>query len=64
MSEIDALTGTPNSDDVLEYAVGVCAPYNVLSGFKFRMKLIPGTGKKGKSTQHAKQYNPAMLSRV
>jgi len=50
---LSSLTGKPLADDVLHYAVPVCAPYPVISGYKYKVKLIPGTGKKGKATKQA-----------
>lgn len=38
---------------ILRYAVPFCAPYQVMSGYKYKVKLIPGTGKKGKATKQA-----------
>lgn len=38
---------------MLCYAVPICAPYATLAKYKFRVKLTPGTGKKGKSAKQA-----------
>lgn len=51
--ETDKLTGTPLPEDVLLYAVPVCAPYCVLKDFKYKVKLTPGTQKKGKAVKQA-----------
>ena len=48
LTELDSLTGCPTPSDVLLYAVPVCAPYQALQGFKYRVKLTPGNAKKGK----------------
>lgn len=48
LTELDSLTGCPTATDVLLYAVPVCAPYQALQGFKYRVKLTPGNAKKGK----------------
>ena len=48
LTELDSLTGCPTANDVLLYAVPVCAPYQALQGFKYRVKLTPGNAKKGK----------------
>jgi len=53
LSEIDALTGSPLPHDVLLFAVPVCAPYNALNGYKYRVKLTPGTQRKGKAAKTA-----------
>lgn len=50
---IDALTGIPEPDDELLFAVPVIAPYNTLANYKFKVKLTPGTGKKGKAAKTA-----------
>uniref|UniRef100_H2Y9M4 NFACT protein C-terminal domain-containing protein n=2 Tax=Ciona savignyi TaxID=51511 RepID=H2Y9M4_CIOSA len=50
---IDSLTGCPATDDILLFAVPVCAPYNAMLNFKFKVKLTPGGGKKGKATKTA-----------
>lgn len=48
LNDVDYLTGNPIPSDVLLYAVPVCAPYNALQTYKYRVKLIPGSLKKGK----------------
>ncbi|KAI4903712.1 hypothetical protein NFI96_030768 [Prochilodus magdalenae] len=50
---LDSLTGQPHSDDVLLFAVPVCAPYTALSNYKHKVKLTPGTQKKGKAARTA-----------
>ena len=52
-NEIDELTGRPLPEDELLFALPVCAPYSALSQFKFKVKLIPGTGKRGKVVKTA-----------
>jgi len=49
LSELDLFTGCPHPDDVLEYALPVCAPYQTLAKYKYKVKLVPGTLKKGKA---------------
>lgn len=46
---MNSLTGSPHEDDTILYAVPVCAPYSTLADYKFRVKLLPGQSKKGKS---------------
>ncbi|KAK1280332.1 hypothetical protein QJS04_geneDACA004628 [Acorus gramineus] len=53
LNDIDYLTGNPLSDDVLLYAVPVCGPYNALQTYKYRVKITPGTAKKGKAAKTA-----------
>jgi len=50
---LDSLTGIPVSEDELLFAIPVCAPYNTLINYKFKVKLTPGTGKRGKSCKTA-----------
>jgi len=48
LTELDSLTGIPVPDDVLLFAIPVCAPYSAMNNFKFKVKLTPGSMKKGK----------------
>ncbi|XP_073683210.1 ribosome quality control complex subunit NEMF [Garra rufa] len=50
---LDSLTGLPHPDDVLMFAVPVCAPYMALSNYKYKVKLTPGAQKKGKAARTA-----------
>uniref|UniRef100_A0A915JIT5 Uncharacterized protein n=1 Tax=Romanomermis culicivorax TaxID=13658 RepID=A0A915JIT5_ROMCU len=52
----DALVGIPaenDPDEILLYAVPVCAPYSIMVNWKYKVKLTPGTGKRGKATKTA-----------
>eukprot|EP01035_Chromulina_nebulosa_P016824 gene16824-22308_t len=51
--ELEKLTGIPLADDVLLYAVPMCAPYSALQNFKYKIKLTPGTLKRGKAAKQA-----------
>ncbi|KAL4425918.1 hypothetical protein ABPG75_009934 [Micractinium tetrahymenae] len=53
LTQLDQLTGQPRGDDILLYAVPVCAPYQVMTSYKFKVKVIPGTLKKGKAVRQA-----------
>ncbi|KAF9407207.1 hypothetical protein BGZ94_002787 [Podila epigama] len=53
LTVLDGLTGKPVPSDVLQFAVPVCAPYGSLQKFKYKVKLIPGTMKKGKAVKTA-----------
>ncbi|XP_041469518.1 nuclear export mediator factor NEMF-like [Lytechinus variegatus] len=62
VSVLDTLTGCPDPEDLLLFAIPVCAPYNVMNNYKFKVKLTPGTSKKGKAAktslnmfQHSKE---------
>lgn len=48
LNDVDYLTGNPLPNDVLLYAVPGCGPYSALQSYKYRVKLIPGSLKKGK----------------
>jgi len=50
---LDSLTGIPVLEDELLFAVPVVAPYSTFSNFKYKVKLIPGTGKRGKACKTA-----------
>ncbi|XP_078035178.1 nuclear export mediator factor NEMF homolog Clbn [Augochlora pura] len=50
---LDQLTGKPVPEDELLFAVPVVAPYNMLLNYKFKVKLTPGTGKRGKAAKTA-----------
>lgn len=49
--EISKLTGKPMVDDLVMYALPVCAPYHSISQYKYRVKLTPGNLKKGKAAK-------------
>ncbi|KAJ2716856.1 hypothetical protein H4R19_000380 [Coemansia spiralis] len=50
---LDTLTAAPLPGDNLSFAIPVCAPYPALSAYKYRVKLMPGTMKKGKACKMA-----------
>ncbi|CAK9808303.1 Ribosome quality control complex subunit NEMF homolog [Anthophora plagiata] len=50
---LDQLTGKPVIEDELLFAVPVIAPYNTILNYKFKVKLTPGTGKRGKAAKTA-----------
>ncbi|XP_023345305.1 nuclear export mediator factor NEMF [Eurytemora carolleeae] len=50
---LDSLTGIPVLEDELLFAVPVCAPYSTLINYKYKVKLTPGTGKRGKACKTA-----------
>lgn len=49
----DTLVSSPLDGDELLHAVPVCAPYSVLASYKYKVKLTPGTQKKGKAAKQA-----------
>eukprot|EP00042_Codosiga_hollandica_P058711 m.889321 g.889321 ORF g.889321 m.889321 type:complete len:1153 (-) comp59941_c0_seq5:1399-4857(-) len=46
---LDGLVESLLPDDVLLYALPVCAPYSAMSSYKYKIKLIPGTTKRGRA---------------
>ncbi|XP_041069772.1 nuclear export mediator factor NEMF-like isoform X2 [Carcharodon carcharias] len=50
---LNSLTGQPHPDDVLLFAVPFCAPYTAMTNYKYKVKLTPGTQKKGKAAKAA-----------
>lgn len=50
-AEISKLTSKPLPEDMILYAVPVCAPYSTLSQSKYRVKLVPGNMKRGKASK-------------
>ncbi|KAK9805687.1 hypothetical protein WJX72_012021 [[Myrmecia] bisecta] len=53
LTQLDALTGIPRPDDILLHALPVCAPYSALQGYKYKVKLMPGSQRKGKAARQA-----------
>ncbi|BCS02613.1 putative DUF814 domain protein [Aspergillus luchuensis] len=51
MEWIPALVGTPHPEDDILAAIPVCAPWAALGRYKYRIKLQPGTVKKGKAVK-------------
>lgn len=49
--EMRKLTGAPVGEDSLLYAIPVCAPYQTLSKYKYKIKLTPGNLKRGKAAK-------------
>lgn len=50
---LGTLTGCPVAEDGLLYAVPVCAPYSAMQSFKHKVKVTPGTGRRGKAAKTA-----------
>merc|ERR1719318_336066 len=46
---LDSLTGIPFAEDEILFAIPVCGPYNTLLNYKYKVKMTPGTGKRGKA---------------
>lgn len=50
LNDVDYLTGSPLPNDILLCAVPVCGPYTAVQSYKYRVKIVPGTAKKGKGS--------------
>lgn len=48
---IDTMTESPLPDDVLLHAISMCGPYTAFQSFKYKVKVIPGTNKRGKAAK-------------
>ena len=53
LTYLDSLTGAPVPEDNLVFAMIMAAPLSALSDFKYRVKLVPGSTKKGKASKSA-----------
>ncbi|KAB1278166.1 Nuclear export mediator factor NEMF [Camelus dromedarius] len=49
----DSLTGQPHPEDVILFAIPICAPYTTMANYKYKVKLTPGVQKKGKAAKTA-----------
>ncbi len=49
VNEIDKLTGLPKANDIIQAIVPMCAPYSAISSYKYKVKIQPGTLKRGKA---------------
>ena len=49
VAEIDKLTGVPKANDLVQGIVPMCAPYSAISTYKYKVKIQPGTLKRGKA---------------
>ncbi|KAG0225379.1 hypothetical protein BGW42_004465 [Actinomortierella wolfii] len=50
---LDQLTSQPLPGDILHFAIPVCAPYTALQKFKYKVKVTPGTMKRGRAVKVA-----------
>ncbi|XP_065063577.1 ribosome quality control complex subunit NEMF-like [Rhopilema esculentum] len=53
VSVLDTLTACPIPEDLLLFAIPVCAPYSTMQNYKYKVKVTPGTGRKGKAAKTA-----------
>ncbi|KAK9372865.1 uncharacterized protein V1513DRAFT_451116 [Lipomyces chichibuensis] len=52
----DRLVARPSREDNLLAAVPICAPWPALHKVKYKVKLLPGVGKRGKTLKKCQQY--------
>ncbi|KAG7388455.1 hypothetical protein PHYPSEUDO_012516 [Phytophthora pseudosyringae] len=52
----DAFTGEPLPNDLVLFAMPMCAPYASLAKYKYKVKLTPGSQKKGKAAKQAMEH--------
>jgi len=48
ISEIDKLTGVPSRKDALQFGIPMLAPYTTIQSYKYKVKITPGTQKRGR----------------
>ena len=47
------LLGVPASEDSLLFAVPIVAPYNTMVNYRYKVKITPGSAKRGKAAKTA-----------
>ncbi|CAD5234023.1 unnamed protein product [Bursaphelenchus xylophilus] len=50
---LKSLCPHPRADDGILFVVAVCAPYSAMQKFKYKVKITPGTGKRGRAVKTA-----------
>lgn len=50
---LDSITGIPAAEDSLVFALPVVAPYNTMVNYKYKVKITPGSAKRGKAAKTA-----------
>ncbi|KAI7904244.1 uncharacterized protein BX663DRAFT_431769 [Cokeromyces recurvatus] len=53
LSILDSLTANPLPEDIIHFAIPVCAPYTAIQKYKYKVKLTPGSLKRGKAIKQA-----------
>ena len=48
ISDLDKLTGVPHKNDTLLFGIPMIAPYMTVQNFKYKVKVVPGTNKRGR----------------
>ncbi|KAL7947188.1 hypothetical protein V8C42DRAFT_278453 [Trichoderma barbatum] len=55
MTNLDTLVGTPLAGDEILEVIPVCAPWSALVRFKYKVKMQPGSVKKGKAVREVQE---------
>ncbi|KAI0019722.1 hypothetical protein F4780DRAFT_745484 [Xylariomycetidae sp. FL0641] len=63
LSPLDSLVGTPHPGDEILEVIAVCAPYAALGRCKYKVKLQPGSQKKGKAVKEILESWKAVSTR-
>ena len=50
---LNSLTGQPVAEDALLFAVPVVAPYSTMNNYRYKVKVTPGSSKRGKAAKTA-----------
>ncbi|CEP14532.1 hypothetical protein [Parasitella parasitica] len=53
LSVLDSFTPNPLPEDIIHFAIPVCAPYTAIQKYKYKVKLTPGSLKRGKAIKQA-----------
>lgn len=53
LSALDSFTPNPLPEDIIHFAIPVCAPYAAIQKYKYKVKLTPGSLKRGKAIKQA-----------
>lgn len=56
LREIDALTGQPVQTDILHHALPMVAPISSIQSYKYRLKLTPGSQRRGKAARQVRPH--------
>ena len=54
--QLRALTATPRAEDTILFCLPVSAPYSTMSKYKYKVKLTPGSQRRGRSCKAVMQY--------
>ncbi|KAK9382372.1 uncharacterized protein V2V93DRAFT_367076 [Kockiozyma suomiensis] len=52
----EKFTGRPSREDILISAIPICAPWPALHKVKYKVRLLPGVGKRGKTLKKCQEW--------